>query len=273
MYTEIEDTLARELRQVAEGIDVPTLPDLPSDPPSRFAWAPLLVAAAVLVLVVGVLATVLSLDDDRRPQPAPSPTPTEAAERLTTDPPTVPYVLGDALYVGGRQVPGAWFHVDGTDTGWVGIRTDGSYWWGYDAQPNAIEGVLEQPPVVSPSGEYVGYVLDEDGQGMLTGFDTDPAGEGFGLGVELPVIMQGIYSRARRGHRRRRRDRRRCRLPGGLAAAGRWQRHPARRHRARAGRDRVDRRRAGRQRGCSTTPPTAPRARRTSQTSPRTGRW
>ena len=196
MYRDVEEDLMRELRQVADRVEVPAMPDLPSDPPHPFVWQPMLVAAAVLVLVVGVIATVLSLDGDRAIQPAPSPTPTEAVERLTADPPTVPYVLGDVLYVGGERVPGAWFDVDGTDTGWVGVRTDGSYAWGYDAEPHAIEGVLNQPPVVSPGGGYVASVTDEDGQGMLNGFDTDPAGEGFGLGVEVPVIMQGVYSRA-----------------------------------------------------------------------------
>ncbi len=198
MYTEIEDTLARELRQVAEGIEVPAMPDLPTGSPSHPAWQPLLVAAALVLVALATVATLTRLGADGRPQPAPSPTPTPtgAVERLTTDPPTVPYVVDGRLYVGGERVPGEYYSVDGTSTGWVATRTDNTHWWGYDAQPNAIEGVLNQPPAASASGEYVGYLVDEDGQGMLNGFDTDPAGEGFGLGVEVPVVMQGIYSRA-----------------------------------------------------------------------------
>ena len=196
MYTEIEDTLARELRTVAEGIEVPAMPDLPIGSPVRPVWRPLLVAAAMVLVALATIATLTRLGSDSRPQPAPSPTPTEALERLTTAPPIVPHVVDGRLYVGGEQVPGEYYAVDGTSTGWVATRTDNTYAWGYDAQPSGFEGVLDQPPAVSPSGEYVGYVVDEDGQGMLNGFDTDPAGEGFGLGVEVPVIMQGIYSRA-----------------------------------------------------------------------------
>ncbi len=197
MYPEIDDTLARELRAVADHLDIPALPALPQDPPSsRFRWQPLLVAAAVVLVALGATATLLTLGPDRRIEPAPSPTPTEATERLSTAAPTVPYVVDQRLYVDGEQVPGQWFSVDGTGSGWTGIRTDGSYWWGYDATPNPIEGVLHQPPVVSPGGGYVAYVLDEDGQGILTGFSTPANGEGFGLGVEVPVSMQGIYSRA-----------------------------------------------------------------------------
>lgn len=198
MYTEIEDTLSRELRQVAEGIEVPAMPDLPVGSPSRPWWPTLLVAAALVLVALATVATLARLGSDSRPQPAPSPTPTptEAVEPPTTDPPTVPYVVDGRLFVGGEQVSGEYYSVDGTSTGWVATRTGNTYAWGYDAQPNGIEGVLNQPPAVSPSGEYVGYVADEDGQGMLTGFDTDPAGEGFGLGVEIPLLVQGVASRA-----------------------------------------------------------------------------
>lgn len=195
MYRDVEQTLARELRHVADEVEVPAMPVLPSDPPSRFAWAPALVAAAVLVLVAGVLATVLSLDGDRRLQPAPSPTPTRVEESLSRAAPTVPYVFADRLFVAGEQVPGEWSSVDGVDSGWVGIRADNTYWWGSGAEPRLIEGEMNQPPVISPDGRYVAEVIVEEGQGMLSGFDTRPAGEGFG-GVEVPALMQGIYSRA-----------------------------------------------------------------------------
>lgn len=196
MYRDVEEDLMRELREVAERVEVPAMPALPSDPPSRWAWQPALVAAAVLLVVLGVAATILRLGDDRTVQPAPSPSPTEATERLSTAAPTTPYVVGGRLFVGGEQVPGTWWSVDGTETGWVGIREDGSYWWGYDAQPKPMEGRMDQPPVVSPGGGFIARIVVEDGQGMLNGFDTRPAGEGFGLGVEVPAMVQGIYSRA-----------------------------------------------------------------------------
>jgi hypothetical protein len=107
----------------------------------------------------------------------------------------VPYVLGGRLFVDGEQVPGDWSSVDGVASGWVGVRADGTYWWGFDAEPMRIERELNQPPVVSPDGRYVAEVSVEEGQGFLSGFETRPAGEGFG-GVEVPAIMQGIYSRA-----------------------------------------------------------------------------
>lgn len=195
MYRDVEEDLMRELREVADRVEVPAMPDLPSDPPRRFAWQPALVAAAVLLVVLGVAATILGLGD-RTVQPAPSPGPTEATERLSRAAPTMPYVVGDRLYVDGEQVPGSWSSVDGTSTGWVGIREDGSYWWGYDAEPQAMEGQMDQPPVVSPGGGFIARVVVEEGQGVLNGFDTRPAGEGFGLGVEVPAVVQGIYSRA-----------------------------------------------------------------------------
>lgn len=195
MYRDVEQTLSRELRQVADEVQVPAMPVLPSDPPSRFTWTPALVAAAVLVLVAGVLATVLTLDGERRLQPAPSPTPTRVEESVSRAAPSVPYVLEGRLFVDGEQVPGEWSSVDGVDSGWVGVRADNTYWRGFDAEPLPIEGEMHQPPVISPDGRYVAEVLVEEGQGMLSGFDTRPAGEGFG-GVEVPALMQGIYSRA-----------------------------------------------------------------------------
>lgn len=196
MYREIEDTLAQELRVVAEGIDVPALPAMPSSQTSsRFGWSTLLVAAAVVLIALAATVTLLNLGPDRSVQPAPAPTPTEATEEVSTAAPEVPYIVGDRLFVEGRRVPGSWYVVDGTSTGWIGVRVDDSYGWGYDAEPKNIEGQMNQPPVISPGGKNVAMVLVEQGQGMLTGFDTRPAGEGFG-GVDIPALVQGSYSRA-----------------------------------------------------------------------------
>ncbi len=154
-------------------------------------------AAAVVLIALAATVTLLNLGPDRsvQPAPAPTPSPTEATEEVSTAAPEVPYIVGDRLFVEGRQVPGSWYVVDGTSTGWIGVRVDNSYWWGYDAEPKEIEGQMNQPPVISPGGRNVAMVLVEQGQGMLTGFDTRPAGEGFG-GVDIQALVQGSYSRA-----------------------------------------------------------------------------
>ena len=38
MHEDFEKTLTRELRQVADRVEVPPLPHLPSDPPPRSVW-------------------------------------------------------------------------------------------------------------------------------------------------------------------------------------------------------------------------------------------
>lgn len=60
MHEDVENTLTRELRQVADGLGVPPLPLLPSGPPQRPRWAPTLAAAAVALIVLVTLVGVLS---------------------------------------------------------------------------------------------------------------------------------------------------------------------------------------------------------------------
>src|SRR5262245_13369284 len=61
MSTDLETALVRELHQVADGVEVPAMPALPSEPRARSVWPPLLVAAAVLLIIVGAVATVTTL--------------------------------------------------------------------------------------------------------------------------------------------------------------------------------------------------------------------
>ena len=187
MYDDLEQTLARELDGVATGLDVPPLPPLPATGTNGSAWArtvPLLAAAAA---VIAVLATVVTLLDRPAPEMAPAPAPSAPADTdpVSTAAPDDPVVVGLDLHVGGEQVPGQWYVADGRGSRWVGQRTDGTWWWGYDAQPQRLEGAVDQPPVISPNGGYQARVLDEGSRYALVGADTEPGGEGFGA-VPLP---------------------------------------------------------------------------------------
>jgi hypothetical protein len=208
MSFDIETDLVRELHQVAEGVEVPTMPPLPSDPHSRPTWQPLLVAAAVVLIALAAVAGVLARtggDDEIQPAPSPSPTVatdgategTSTPEPLSTAPPSIPYVVGDRLYVAGQQVAGNdWAWVKGTDTGWVAARFEGgdtTYWWGDSAEPQRIDGFMNQPPTVSPGGGYWAGVLDQGNDGQLTGADTASGGEGFG-GIPIDVLVRGVYT-------------------------------------------------------------------------------
>jgi hypothetical protein len=189
MYRDVEETLLRELRDVADHVTVPALPELPSAPPQRFAWQPLLVAAALVVVALATVATLLQLDGGRSIQPAPQPTNVvtdEASEavpaELTTEPPTVPYLLDGVLHVGERTYPGYDYLEGGSLSGWLVGRRDFTYYWGNTGRPNPLSVATEQPPGISPNGEYVAYITTE---GEMNGFETDPAGEGMGLPVEV----------------------------------------------------------------------------------------
>lgn len=190
MHTDLEQALTRELDDVATALAVPPLPALPESPPQPSRWQaaqPLLVAAVALVAVTATLGALLLLSPDDRDEPAPAdPTATTAEDDppISRKTPDVPYVLGRRLWIDGRNVPGRWYSVEGTATGWVGQRTDGTWWWGYDAEPQRIEGTIDQAVTASPGGGYHAWVADDGSGPTLTGADTAFAGEGFG---GLPV--------------------------------------------------------------------------------------
>lgn len=198
MTTELEETLARELSEVADGLQVPPMPSLASaDEPRRVVrpWQPLL-EAAVVALVVGVVALVVGQDGDEKPDPAPSPSPsvTDAAVPVTA--PTVPYVVDSRLYVDGAQVPGEWWGLETRRGVWLATQFDGSWWWGGPGIEGArrIEAQIEQAPTISPNGRYVAFIDVSAGEARLTGFDTQPAGEGFGAAPipDLPTSEDGV---------------------------------------------------------------------------------
>lgn len=199
MTPELEETLARELNQVADGVQVPPLPSLASaDEPRRAVrpWQPLL-AAAVVALVVGVVAVGQDGGGEPEPEPSPSPSVTETAGPLTA--PTVPYIVDSRLYVDGAHVPGEWWGLQTRQGVWLATQYDGSWWWGGPGIEGAmrIDAQIDQAPAISPNGRYVAFVDVSSGQAVLTGFDTRPAGEGFGTApIEgLPRSEDGVATR------------------------------------------------------------------------------
>jgi hypothetical protein len=202
-----EETLGRELREVADGVQVPAMPVLPVEPSSGLRrWrAPLLVAAAVVV-VAGVVAVATSGRDTHQPNPGPSPTPTvtvtpsetPADVTIPTTAPTAPYVLDQRLYVGGTQVPGTWWSVRAGGSAWIAIRTDNTWWWGRGPQAHEITGLNDAPPVISPNGRYVAETRIENGHGVVSGFDTRLGGEGLGsVPIDLGDQQDGSAVRVR----------------------------------------------------------------------------
>ena len=188
MYSELEQTLTRELDAVASNLVVPEMPALPATTRSRARWqaaAPVLVAAAAVVAIVG---TVLTLGGPNHEVPAPAPSPTIAEDNgsVSRTAPDAPVVVAGTLYVGSERVPGRWLGVQGSGTHWVGQRADGSWWWGYDRRPQQFERAMDQPPAISPSAGYTARVLSEAGGALLVGADTEEGGEGFSGFVDLP---------------------------------------------------------------------------------------
>jgi hypothetical protein len=210
MTTELENVLARELHEVADGVEVPSMPALVADPapaprPTSL-WRPLLVAA-VVALIVGVAALVLSRSDDGAPKPAP-PGPTNATDpsvprdtEIPTTMPTVPFILDGRLYVDGERVPGeGWWGLQTHAGVWLATQGNSNAWWwdGPGADGGQLEGQFDQPPVLSPNGGYIAYVDVSSGRAEVNGFTTEPAGEGFGLPLEgLPRTEDGVAIRVR----------------------------------------------------------------------------
>ena len=184
MVADIEEILNRELHEVADGLHVPAMPPLPQQAPAvRRHWQPLLVAASVVLVVAGAVGVVTAVrGGNQEPEPAPSPSPsrTESVVRVATTAPTIPYVLDQRLYVDGEQVAGTWWSVVSADAGWLALRTDSTWWWGRGPEANRFDPPLDLPPVISPNGRYVAMVADDGGRNAVTGFATEPGGQGMG---------------------------------------------------------------------------------------------
>jgi hypothetical protein len=181
MFVDVEETLGRELYEVADSLQIPPMPQLQGPARVKRNWQPMLVAAAVVLIIAGAVAVVATSRGDQKlepapPPPSPSPSRTEPTTRLSDVRPALPFVLDQRLYVDGEQVPGTWWSVRSGANGWLALRTDNTWWWGRGAEPNEIAGAHDVPPVISPNGEYIAEVRTENGEGVLTGFDTTAGG-------------------------------------------------------------------------------------------------
>lgn len=157
---------------------------------------PALAAGVTGVIAIAAVAAAMALPEPGDPAPsktaaaptAPTPTPARAtpdAAPSWPDQPDVPVEVDGDLWVGGEQVPGEWFGVRGRRTRWIGVRADRTWWWGNGAQPQRIEGEVDQGPAISANGRYLAYVVGHGADWTLAGADTDEGGEGLGT-VDLP---------------------------------------------------------------------------------------
>lgn len=176
MHADIEETLGRELREVAGGLHIPTMPPLPTEQPRPVRRSgPALAAAAVVLIVSGAvgLANVPDGRDTRPAEASPPTSPTAVAEPIPLSAPTVPYVLDKKLYVDGDQVPGSWWSVRTGGESW--IAAEGmpiTWWWGRGREPRELPNGEDVTPKISPNGRYVAVVRTENGDGLLTIIDT-----------------------------------------------------------------------------------------------------
>jgi len=148
----IEELVRAELRSVAEQVEVPSLPSL--EEPRR-SWRVLVAVAAAVALVIGGLAFVLRDRDDPPPHPIEKP----RVDHVGRTAPTIPWVDGDRLYVGGRQIPGHWLEVTSGGDTWLARRADGRVFWGQGNRRHSLGrtdfALPYDGPYLSPGGRYV----------------------------------------------------------------------------------------------------------------------
>jgi hypothetical protein len=90
----------------------------------------------------------------------------------------VPYIIGGVLHVDGTTVMGGPFwQVRSGPQAWIAVDTSNHWWWGRGAKAMRIEASIDDVPVISGNGTYVGLTSLPNG---ITGFDTGSSGEGFG---------------------------------------------------------------------------------------------
>jgi len=150
----IEELVRAELRSVAEQVAVPSLPPLEE---SRRSWRVVVVAAAAaVVLVIGGLTFLLRDDAEAPERPVEKP----KIDRVDRSAPTIPWIDGDRLFVGGRRIPGRWLEVYSGGHTWLARRADRRVFWGRGAQLHELGGRSEYDlayagPYLSPGGRYL----------------------------------------------------------------------------------------------------------------------
>lgn len=164
----IEELVRAELRSVADQVVVPSLPPLVE---RRRTWPVIVAAAAVTALVIAGLAWAL--------RGRAEPPPVEPPKRVQVDrsAPTIPWLDGETLYVGGEQIPGRWTEmVSGGET-WVARRHDLHAVWGRGTEQHdlgkvgwffgrTVEPMGMSAPFLSPGGRYLAYGGDQGNEGV-----------------------------------------------------------------------------------------------------------
>lgn len=184
----IEELVRAEFRSVADQVVTPAMPAL--DEQRRRTWAVVIAAAAAAALVIGGL-TVLLRDSDEEPPVVPP-----KRVQISRSAPNIPWLDGEKLYVGGRQVPGRWGElVTGGDT-WLARRHDRHVFWGRGGDRHDLGEAGEtfgasgayplrgHGPFLSPNGRYLALTTDAGGARPFRLLDTTT---GRARTVRIPV--------------------------------------------------------------------------------------
>lgn len=177
----IEELVRAELRDVADGVEVPRMPSLDGEPDTMRRRWPVLVAAAVVGLILAGGAQLIIRDRDGAPDPGPRPTPTPSVTTTPSGgtvprtPPSGGVVFGEAggLSVDGEAVPGSWGLIAQQGPVWAAYLTDrGELWWGRGASRQRIDGSATSV-VISPDTRWITWgTTDEEGHVVMHLVDT-----------------------------------------------------------------------------------------------------
>ena len=153
----IEELVRDELRSVAEQVPVPPLPTLDD---RRRGWRAVVAAAAAVALVIGGLTLLLRREADRPEPPIDNP----KVVHVDSSAPTIPWIDGDRLLVGGREVHGRWLEVSSGGDTWLARRADGRVFWGRGTKAHGMGKYIfplwYDGPYLSPGGRYVAVGYD-----------------------------------------------------------------------------------------------------------------
>lgn len=155
----MEELVRAELRSVVEQVAVPSLPSL--EEPRRSWRVVVVAAAAAVVLVIGGLTFLLRDDADPPERPVEKP----KIDHVDRSAPTIPWIDGDRLFVGGRRIPGRWLEVYSAGHTWLARRADRRVFWGRNTQ-------LQELGRAEYDLAYAGPYLSRGGRYLAVGFGT-----------------------------------------------------------------------------------------------------